>query len=312
MAYSQMYLLVGAVTAGVLLLFLLLRWLGGALWRRFFRRPAKEPSVMENLPAHLEALQPPRTLADRLDRSFARTVGRSTLNLTTIQAVGWLLVAGVVAGGALYLWREELWLACVGFFAAILLTVVFFMLMHRFWMHQVQEQLPDLFYLLARSLRAGLTLEQSLSLIAVQGQKPLADEFRRCSEHLQLGLTMPAALRMTADRIALDDFNLLVALLTIHRQTGGNLALLLDRVAATVRARNQFRGHVRAVTALGRLSGFFLSVAAPFLMVLYWILYPDYLKRLTEGPQGVTALVAALVLEVVGVVWLLLLLRVDV
>ncbi len=151
-----------------------------------------------------------------------------------------------------------------------------------------------------------------MTLIATQGQKPLADEFRRCSEHLQLGLTMPVALQMTADRIALNDFNLLVALMTIHRQTGGNLAMLLDRVAGAVRARNQFRGHVRAVTALGRLSGFFLSIAAPFLMVLYWILYPEYLNQLTQGPQGIAALMTAIALEVVGVIWLLLLLRVDV
>ncbi len=311
MNLTQLYLLGGAVTVGVLLLFFVLRGLGGLLRRWFFPPKHKEPSVMDQLPAHLAALTPPQTTAERLDRSFERMVGRSALNLTVAQAVAWLLIAAILAGGGLYLWREQKTLAVAGALAATGLTLIFFSILHRVWLHQVQEQLPDLFYLLARSLRAGLTLEQSLSLIAVQGQKPLADEFRRCSEHLELGLTMPAALQMTAERINLDDFTLFASLLTIHRQTGGNLALLMDRVAATVRARNQFRGHILAVTAMGRLSGLFLSVAAPLLMVVYWFLYPDYIMRLTEGPQGLSALLTAICLEVIGVVWLLMILRID-
>jgi Flp pilus assembly protein TadB len=65
------------------------------------------------------------------------------------------------------------------------------------------------------------------------------------------------------------------------------------------------------VTALGRLSGFFIALAAPGFVVLYWFMYPDFVARLTQSQQGMTALATALVLEVVGVAWLLWLLRVD-
>jgi tight adherence protein B len=103
----------------------------------------------------------------------------------------------------------------------------------------------------------------------------------------------------------------LVAVVTMHRQTGGNLALLVDRLAAMIRSRNHFRGQVAAVTALGRLSGLFIAVAAPAFMAFYWFVHPEYLTRLTENQQGLTMLITAIVLEVVGVTWLLWLLRVD-
>src|SRR5262249_55026333 len=155
------------------------------------------------------------------------------------------------------------------------------------------------------------TVDQSLALIGAQGQQPLAGEFRRCAEHLRLGMTVPAALEMTGRRIDLPDFDLLVSLVALHRETGGNLALLVDRLATAVRSRNHFRGHAIAVTALGRVTGLVLAMAPPLLMGLYGLIYPDYLSRLTATSQGLTALAIALVLEVVGVLWMAWLLRID-
>lgn len=124
-------------------------------------------------------------------------------------------------------------------------------------------------------------------------------------------MTIPAALDMTVRRIDLADFDLLTALVTLHRDTGGNLALLADRLATAVRSRNLFRGHVASVTALGRITGTCLAAAPPLLMLLYWFLYPDYIIRLTQTSQGITALCTAAALEVVGVIWLTWLLRIE-
>lgn len=302
-----------AVVIGVALalfvVFLPLRFLAERLGRWLRRK--HDPLLVERLSEHLAALEAPRTLGDRLDRFFQRLVGRSSLELNPGQAGGYLALAAVVAGGGVYLWRENLVFAAGAALAALLLLLTYFALMHWLWQRQVQEELPDTLHLLARSLRAGLTVDQAVAMIALRGQQPLAGEFKRCAEHLQLGLTVPAAFRMTATRVGLTDFDLLVSLVVLHRQTGGNLALLVDRLATTIRSRNQFRGQIAAVTALGRLSGFTLAAAAPMFVVLYYFLYPDYLSRLIESQQGLTALLAAGVLEVIGVTWLLWLLRVD-
>lgn len=299
----------GGVALAVLVVFLVGRAIGEVVWRWLFRK--KDPLVAERLTQHLAALQPPRTVGDRLDRAFARVVGHNALELSPAQAFGCVLLAAVLAGGGVYLWREQTLFAAAAALAAMVVVLVYFVVMHRFWRWQVQEQLPDTLHLLARSLRAGLTVDQSVALIAVRGQRPLAGEFKRCSEHLQLGLTVPAAFQMTAARLGLSDFDLLVSLVTLHRQTGGNLALVIDRLAATIRSRNQFRGQVAAVTALGRVSGVALAAAAPAFAVIYYFMYPDYLTRMLDSSQGLTALLTAGVLEVVGVGWLLWLMRVD-
>lgn len=293
----------------LLLLFVVVRWLVEKFAR--WRRPTEPGLMAEQLPQHLAVLRAPQSRGEELDRRFERMVGRNSLGLTAGQGIGYVLLGGVLVAGGLHVWQEQIGLSITGFLLGSAAMLILFALLHRRWNKLIQEQLPDAYHLLARSLRAGLTLEQSVGLLGDQGEQPLASEFRRCAEHLHLGLTMPAALRMTAERIQLSDFKLFVSMLVIHRQMGGNLALLVDRMAATVRSRNQFRGQVAAITALGRLSGLFLVFAAPLLMIGHWLLNPDYLQRLTEGPQGVTALVTAVVLEVVGVVWMLWLLRVD-
>jgi tight adherence protein B len=303
----------GIVLAGVagtvFVLFLVGRFLVESLHRWLW--PTRPASLTDRLEERLAAVQLPTTLCDRLDRSFERLVSRSSLNMTTTQAAATLLLAAASMGSIVVLWRGADWLALAAMLATVLLVLLGFWWLHQSWQRKVQDQLPDTFHLLSRSLRAGLTVDQSVALIGSQGTQPLATEFKRCSEHLKLGMTVPAALSMTGARIDLPDFDLLVALVTVHRDTGGNLPLLVDRLASTVRSRNHFRGHVGAVTALGRLTGSCLAAAPPVLMLIHWLLDPAYLTRLTRTGQGLTALGTAVVLEVVGVVWMVWLLRID-
>jgi tight adherence protein B len=307
-------ILPGLIAAGVglivFVLFISVRFVVDVFRRRRARRCA-EALLADKLAEHLAAVQPPRSLGERLDRAFERLVGRSALALTASQAGAMMLLVGVVVGIATYQWREQEFLTGAATALAMLLLLSFFWLMHWRWRRRMQEQLPDTFHLLARSLRAGLTVDQSVALIGTQGLQPVAAEFQRCSERLKLGMTVPAAMEMTGARIGLVDFDLLVALVSMHRETGGNLALLVDRLATAVRSRNHFRGHVIAVTALSRVTGLAIALAPPILMLVYYLIYPDYVTRLTQSAAGLQALMTALVLEVIGVAWLAWLLRVD-
>jgi tight adherence protein B len=299
----------GGAGLAVLVLLLFVRSVIDGIRR--WRKPAEAPLLVDKLAAHLAAIQPPRSVGEQLDRRFERMVGRSVLGMSMVQASAALILVATMAAVALYAWQRDEVLAGAAAVGVCGLMLGIYALLHWRWRRLVQGQLPDTFHLLARSLRAGLTVDQSVELIGSQGQQPIAGEFKRCSEHLKLGMTVPAALEMTSRRIDLPDFDLLVALVSLHRETGGNLALLTDRLAVTVRSRNHFRGHVAAVTALGRITGTCLAAAPPALLLIYWFLYPDYILRLTRTTQGLTALFIAIALEAVGVVWLSWLLRIE-
>jgi tight adherence protein B len=175
----------------------------------------------------------------------------------------------------------------------------------------LQNQLPDTFYLLARSLRAGLSLEQAIKLAGEEGPRPLAEEFRRASAQIQLGLSVPAALQLAAKRLQLFDFNALVATVSMYQSTGGNLALLLDRLAAATRDRNQFRNHFLAATALGRVTAIALALGAPLLALAYALWQPTFALPFFQSSAGLITLVIALGLELLGAFWLYRLLRFD-
>jgi tight adherence protein B len=175
----------------------------------------------------------------------------------------------------------------------------------------MQEQMPDVFFSLARSMRAGLSLEQALTQVGNLHLKPLSDEIRRCAEQLSLGLSVPAALQLAAQRIQLPDFNVFASVVSLHRSIGGNLGLMLDRLATSTRDRNLYLGYFRSTTILGRITAIVIGLAVPLIFLYYALFQPDYIQRFFETGAGVTALIVAAVLEAIGVVWLYFLMKVD-
>jgi len=247
----------------------------------------------------------------RIDNAFERMMFRTGLDMTPPQALALMALLGVALGGVLYLWRFQIGLSVLGLALGIGIPLMIFWYMQSRYQYRLQEQLPDAFYLLARSLRAGMSLEQAIQAVGEQGVPPLAEEFKRCTGQLRLGLTMHAALLSMARRVQLTDFNSFVSAVGYFQQTGGNLALVLDRLAASTRDRNQFRGHFMAVTAQARISAAFLGLV-PFMLLLGYTLFdPDHVQLFFASTRGWAMLGVALVLDIVGVIWLYMLLRVE-
>lgn len=246
---------------------------------------------------------------DKLDRAFDDMIVRTGLGWTPQQALGWILFTGVSLASVLMLWQDRLWLMTAGLLAGMAVPLLIYLFLQARWRTQIQNQLPDTLYLLARSLRAGLSLEQALENVAQHGSAPLAQEFRRSVEQIKLGLTAPTALNSLARRILLPDFDVFVTVVALNRSIGGNLTLLLDRVAQGTRDRNLFRGHVRTATALSRITAFALASGAPLIFLGYAMWQPEFVTRFTESATGIRALVSAAVLEIVGIVWVSILLR---
>jgi tight adherence protein B len=162
------------------------------------------------------------------------------------------------------------------------------------------SQLPDAMELVARALRAGHSLAAGMHVVAEEMPDPVAKEFRRVYEEQNLGIALEEALNNMCHRVPNLDLRFFVTSVNIQRQTGGDLAEILDRIGHVIRERFKILGQVKALTAEGRLSGIVL-VAMPiglFLMMLY--MKPDYIQLLWTEPMGVKMSIGAIVLMIIG------------
>ena len=297
-----------ALIAGPILLAVRVLWLRSAARRAAGKADATE---REGTGDAIRLAAPPADWSGKMDAQFEAMVKRTGLEITGAQGLALVCFAGVVAAGLLAVWREDLSLIAVGLAVGMAVPLITFQILQGRWRKKLRDQLPDALFLLSRSLRAGMSLEQSMSTVGRHGVKPLADEFQRTSEQVKLGLSVPVAMQSMAERTDVEDVRIFASVVTMHRRYGGSLPQLLDRLAANTRDWNEYRGHFRSATALSRLTGITLALVPPLLLIGYLIWQPDYMLKFIELPAGLMALSVAFVLEIVGVVWLWALLRTD-
>ncbi len=162
------------------------------------------------------------------------------------------------------------------------------------------KQLPEALELIARALRAGHSLGSGFHLVANEMQDPIATEFNRCYEEQNLGIPMDEALDGLASRIPNLDLRFFATAVILQRQTGGDLAEILDKIGYVIRERFKIWGQVQALTGEGRLSGIVLLALPPALFAVMLKLNYDYAMMLFEDPMGKKMLAFAIVLQLVG------------
>jgi len=162
------------------------------------------------------------------------------------------------------------------------------------------SQLPEAMELVARALRAGHSLAAGLQVVADEMPEPICKEFGRVYEEQNLGISLEEALNHMCDRVPNLDLRFFVTSVNIQRQTGGDLAEILDRIGHVIRERFKILGQVKALTAEGRLSGVVL-IALPIGLFLFMMhLKPDYVELLWTDPMGIQMSVGAIVLMLIG------------
>ena len=161
-------------------------------------------------------------------------------------------------------------------------------------------QLPDALEMLSRSLRAGQSMAFGFNLVASEMPPPISKEFGRVFEEQNLGIPMDSSLNAMAERIPNLDLKFFVTAMILQRQTGGDLAEILDKIGNLIRDRFRIWGQVQSLTGEGRLSGVVL-LALPFvLFVAVYQLNPEYLMKLFTDPMGIKMLTVAVVMQVLG------------
>ncbi|HSM02929.1 MAG TPA: type II secretion system F family protein [Acidimicrobiia bacterium] len=199
-----------------------------------------------------------------------------------------------------------------------LLLLVNAVLIPRLWLSRAADrrraafadQLEGNLQLIAGTLRAGYGLSQAVSTVAEEAPSPSRDEFGRVVVEIRLGRDLPDSLRATASRMQNEDFGWVADAIAIQQEVGGNLAEILDGVAATIRDRNNIRRQVHALSAEGRMSAGVLIALPIVLAFAISVVNPGYLDVLFSTPLGRFILGTGVVLMTIGVVWIRRLIRI--
>jgi tight adherence protein B len=175
-----------------------------------------------------------------------------------------------------------------------------------------EEQFPEALDLLSRALRAGHAFQTSLGMVADELPEPVGPEFRKTFDQQNYGLPLKDCLLDLADRVPLLDVRFFATAVTIQRETGGNLAEILDKLAYVVRERFKILRQVRVHTAHGRFTGYVLLALPPVLGVVLSYLSPDHMNTLFTEPMGKTMLLGAGVMQTVGYFWIRQVIKIEV
>ena len=164
-----------------------------------------------------------------------------------------------------------------------------------------EEQFPEAIDLIARALRAGHALPTAMQMAGEEVADPVGAEFRTMFEQQNYGLSLPEALRAFGQRVQLLDARFFVTAVLTQRETGGNMSEVLDRLGAVIRERFKVKRQVRAVSAHGRITGVVLGFLPPVVAGLIFLVSPAHIRLLIDDQLGVYMVIAAIILQVVGV-----------
>jgi tight adherence protein B len=192
------------------------------------------------------------------------------------------------------------------------LPVLFLMQRRAARIKKFEEQFPEALDLLSRALRAGHAFQTSLGMVADEVAEPVGPEFKKTFDQQNFGLPLKECLFELADRVPLLDVRFFATAVTIQRETGGNLAEILDNLAYVVRERFKILRQVRVHTAHGRFTGYVLLALPAVLGIILSYLSPDHMNTLFTEPMGKTMLLGAGVMQTVGYFWIRQVIKIEV
>lgn len=175
----------------------------------------------------------------------------------------------------------------IGAFVAILLLalpIFYVSIVRSRRTEKLLSQLPNVFDLISRMMRAGQTFSQAMQITADESDSPISEDFGYCCDQQRLGLSTDAALRDLARRTGVLEVRIFVLAVVVHRQTGGNLALLLENLSTTIRERYRVKGIINSLTAEGKLQAYILLALPLVLLFSLTVINPDYMRELYLRP----------------------------
>jgi tight adherence protein B len=210
------------------------------------------------------------------------------------------LLCGGVAGFAALAWSRNPGLGWIALLIGIFLPYSFVSYRRQKRFEKIEELFPEAIDTLARAVRAGHAFTTALEMISNEVAEPLATEFRKLYEEQKFGMPVRDALMNLTQRVPLVDIKFFVTAVMLQRETGGNLAEILDNLSYVIRERFKIQRQVRVHTAQGRLTMGLLMAMPPVVVAVMLVMSPDFVKPLFNDPIGHALLVGSVTLQTVG------------
>jgi tight adherence protein B len=203
-------------------------------------------------------------------------------------------------------------LAIAVFFVCLLVPGFWIRARKRSRINRFNLQLTDTLITMANSLRSGYSFFQAMELVAQEGQSPMKEEFARTLKEVNIGLSLEEAFGHLLERIESSDLELIVTAVLIQRQVGGNLAEVLEKISSTIRERVRLQGEIRVLTAQGRLSGLIVSLLPVALALFIQATNPEYLAVMFTDRLGILMLFFGVISQIIGIMLIRSIVRIDV
>ena len=324
---------------GLGLAFLVIALVGGALFvfhflvtrvpaRRLRRRVERRLQGMVNEDAQQEQggvdrlfkteAKGPLPGVDRLMSSTSRgtALARWIAQAGSPMSVSALLMRSAISGILLatitsFVWHR-LWATVVALTVGAAIPFLRMRRQRRKRLSKFEEQFPEALDLISRAVRAGHAFNTGLKMVADETQDPVGPEFRKTFDEQNFGLPLKDALFNLSDRVPILDVRFFCTAVLIQRETGGNLAEVLDNLANIVRERFKILRQVRVYTAHGRLTGYVLLALPATLAVVLQFVNAEHTNVLFTDPIGKMMLVVTVVMQIVGYIWIQKVVKIEV
>jgi tight adherence protein B len=244
------------------------------------------------------------SLSRLIEQSGVKTTPGAFVSITVLSAVAGLIVTAVFAKMA--------FAAAIGAIVAGMIPYLVLLKRRSSRIKRFEEQFPEALDLLSRALRAGHAFQSAMGMVAEELPDPVGTEFKKTFEQQNFGLPLKEALMELADRIPLLDVRFFVTAVSIQRESGGNLAEILDNLASVVRERFKILRQVRVHTAHGRFTGWVLLALPAALGIALSLISPEHMNTLFTEKMGKTMLVGAAVMQTVGYIWIRRVVKIEV
>lgn len=245
-------------------------------------------------------------------RQFDRLLEQSGLSLSVAQIMAVAGLAGAATYGLALLLSLPPLLAPILALLVAALPFLYVLRRRTQRIRQLERQLPEALDLISRALRAGHAFGTGMTMVSEEMAEPIASEFRITHEEVNYGVALQQALLNLAARVPSTDVRYFVIAVLIQRESGGNLTEVLGNLSILIRERFKLLDKVRVLAAEGKLSAWILSVLPFALAGVINLINPGFMKVLWTDPMGLNMVTAALVMMLLGVLWMRQIIRIHV
>ncbi|RLS55769.1 MAG: pilus assembly protein TadB [Planctomycetota bacterium] len=244
-------------------------------------------------------------MGNRINSWFDLLMIQSGIGLAPSMVLALCLCSALTLAGVAFVWQEDLLIAAISGLLGFVAPIVVATMMRARRQSVMMNQMPPMIDELARAAKTGRSLEACLQVVANDTPVPLGGELRRCTDRIALGLPLSAALDELPVRTGLVSASVLATALSVHRETGGDLVHVLERLATTIRDRIQFQGRLAAATAASRAVAILMIALPPGILAFFLFRDPNYIDSLTASTWASRLTFLAIVLQIIGSIWVM-------